>query len=401
MTNAAQIGDLGRFYRRQLLEDIMPFWASRTRDRECGGYLTCCDRSGQSTDTDKYIWLHGRQIWMFSALYDRAQNKDSWLDLARHGRDFVVRNAYDGDGRWHFRLDRTGAVKESTISIFTDMHVLEGLCAYAVATGSSEDMAVIEQTYEGLERNVKDHDFRDIHHAVWNPLLKHHSIPVVMLSVAQAAEPVLGPERTRPLIDYCLEQILHVFARDEQRAVLESVGRDDSFIDSAEGRIVNPGHSLESMGFCLEEGCRRDDGEIVARALRIVDWTHELGCDRECGGILSFVDIGGGEPLRTDWFAEVDMQWDEKSFWVHAEALYTLALAAVTSAGQGGLDRFLALHGWCWKHLHDPTYGEWYSELFRDGSPKCTDKGTMWKAAYHVPRAIMKLMLLFERAAPS
>ena len=36
------------------------------------------------------------------------------------------------------------------------------------------------------------------------------------------------------------------------------------------------------------------------------------------------------------------------------------------------------------------------AELYRDGTPKLTDKGTPWKAAYHLPRALMHIMQLFD-----
>ena len=40
--------------------------------------------------------------------------------------------------------------------------------------------------------------------------------------------------------------------------------------------------------------------------------------------------------------------------------------------------------------------GEWYATLHRDGTVKDSDKGTLWKAAYHLPRSIMRIALLFE-----
>ena len=59
-------------------------------------------------------------------------------------------------------------------------------------------------------------------------------------------------------------------------------------------------------------------------------------------------------------------------------------------------ERFVDLHDWCWKYFHDAEYGEWYAELYRDGTVKLADKGTVWKAAYHLPRALLKITRLFE-----
>lgn len=388
--------ELGRFYRKHLLEEVMPFWEVRAWDRQCGGYLTCFDRTGKTTDTDKYIWFQGRQLWTFSALYNEVERRTSWLDLARAGRDFLISHAYAGEGRWFYQLDRQGRMKRGTISIFTDLFVLAGLCEYARASGESTDLRLIEETYGAVERNVRDPEFRDIFHGVWSPRFKRHGIYMITLPTAAVAGSLLGASRTQALRDHCLEQILYVFAKDDRQALFESVGRDGSLIDDDEGRVLNPGHALESMWFCIEEGRRRGNRAVIERAVQIIDWMYRLGYDRQYGGIVSFLDASGQEPKQMDWHKETGMAWHDKSWWVHSEALYALALAAAETGDAEQFEWFLDLHRFCQKHFYDPEYGEWYPELYRDGRPKLTDKGTPWKAAYHLPRALMKLMRLFE-----
>jgi len=224
---------------------------------------------------------------------------------------------------------------------------------------------------------------------------------MIAISVASLASPVLGTARTRGLRDYCLEQILHVFAKDDRRLLFESVGRDGQVIDEPEGRVINPGHALESMWFCLEEGRRRGDSAVLARCAEIADWMYLAGYDREFGGIVSFLDANGREPPQTDWHRETNMQWHDKVWWVHSEALYACALTAMAMNDLVWFQRFLDLQDWCLQHFYDPQYGEWYPELHRDGTPKRTDKGTIWKAAYHLPRALMLIMKLFESAESS
>lgn len=53
--------DYRDFYRRQLLEDVMPFWMnSDLLDREYGGCITSVDRTGRSYNEDKSVWFQGR-----------------------------------------------------------------------------------------------------------------------------------------------------------------------------------------------------------------------------------------------------------------------------------------------------------------------------------------------------
>jgi len=399
LTDASKdrIRELAVFYRNHLLADIMPFWEKRTKDDIAGGYLTCFDRKGNLTDENKYIWFQARQLYMFSAMYNRIEKDKKWLDLAKWGRDFLVKYAYAGDGRWYYQLDREGGIQKGTISVYTDLFMLKALCEYAKAGVSDEDLCLINETYDTLERNLHNPNFKAIYHGTWSPKYKRHGLYMISLIAAHCAANVLGNSRTRRLIDHCLEQILYVFAKDEYEALFESVGWDGCVIFEPEGLVVNPGHTMESMWFVMEEALSRKSPALFDRAVRILDWACKQGFDEMCGGIYSYLDALGGVPLQTTWHTEVNASWDDKVWWVHSEALYALALVAVEKDSQEHFDRFIALHDFCQKYFFDRKYGEWYAELYRDGSPKLTDKGTLWKACYHLPRAIMMTANLFER----
>ena len=60
---------LANQYKDELLDNVLPFWLENSQDHEYGGYFTCLDREGKVFDTDKFIWLQGREVWMFSMLY--------------------------------------------------------------------------------------------------------------------------------------------------------------------------------------------------------------------------------------------------------------------------------------------------------------------------------------------
>ena len=147
-----------------------------------------------------------------------------WLELARTGRNFLVGHAYAGNGRWFYQLDRLGRMKRGTISVFTDLFVLAGLCEYAMAARDDQDVELIRRTYTVLERNVHDPEFKDIFHGTWSPRFKRHGLYMITLPTAALAGEILGHDRVRPLVDHCLEQILHVFAKDDRRMLFESVG---------------------------------------------------------------------------------------------------------------------------------------------------------------------------------
>lgn len=394
------LNKLVKFYRKHLFVDIMPFWERRTLDNKFGGYITCFDREGNVFDLDKYIWFQGRQLWTFSTLFNNFGEDPKWLAYAKHGRDFIINHAYGGDGRWFYHLDRRGTVIEKTISIFTDLFVLSGLVEYAIATGSDEDRKIITDTYNAIERNVNDPNFSDIYHIKYDPRYKRHALQMITLNVASCVERFFGDNRTKLLSDSCLENILYKFANDEHQALFETISKDDNYINNPEGNVINPGHGLESMWFCYEEGKKRKDQVILDRVGTIVNWIYEKGYDHQDGGVYAFVSLTD-EKLATDWHKETGMKWSDKSFWANAEALYTFALMAVEKNDQDSIDRFINHQKWCLNNFYDSKFGEWYAELVKDGTPKLTDKGTKWKAAYHVPRALLKCLLLFENNIPN
>ena len=40
-------------------------------------------------DTDKFIWLQGREVWLFSMLYNKVEKRQEWLDCAIQGGEFL------------------------------------------------------------------------------------------------------------------------------------------------------------------------------------------------------------------------------------------------------------------------------------------------------------------------
>ena len=59
------------FYRRLLLEGIVPFWWKHGVDGEYGGVLSSMEEDGTAISGDKYIWSQGRWAWVCAALYNR------------------------------------------------------------------------------------------------------------------------------------------------------------------------------------------------------------------------------------------------------------------------------------------------------------------------------------------
>lgn len=80
---------LAEQYKTELMENVLPFWLQHSQDKEFGGYFTCLKRNGEVFDTDKFIWLQGREVWMFAMLYNKVEKRQEWLDCAIQGGEFL------------------------------------------------------------------------------------------------------------------------------------------------------------------------------------------------------------------------------------------------------------------------------------------------------------------------
>ena len=85
-------------YRKELLEEVIPFWEKYSLDYASGGYFTCINPEGSVYDKDKFVWLQARQAWMFASLSKSgtAPSKpiaDRWQEIAKHGIDFLEQYA--------------------------------------------------------------------------------------------------------------------------------------------------------------------------------------------------------------------------------------------------------------------------------------------------------------------
>ena len=75
-------------------------------------------------------------------------------------------------------------------------------------------------------------------------------------------------------IDDSLSDLKTFFMHPEFHALLETVGENGEFIDTINGRIINPGHCIETAWFILEESRYRGwDKEMLETALTILDWS--------------------------------------------------------------------------------------------------------------------------------
>jgi N-acylglucosamine 2-epimerase len=147
---------LAALYKNTLFSNVIPFWEKHSIDWEQGGYFTCLDRQGKVYDTDKFIWLQNRQVWIFSMLYDQVEPREDWLKIAANGADFLAKKGRDAEGNWYFSLTRDGHPLVQPYNIFSDCFAAMAFSKYALASGEDWAKEVALQAYHNVLRRKDD-----------------------------------------------------------------------------------------------------------------------------------------------------------------------------------------------------------------------------------------------------
>lgn len=383
---------LAKQYKSELLDNVIPFWMEHSLDEEFGGYFTCLDRDGRVFDTDKFIWLQGREVWMFSSLYNKVEQKKEWLDCAILGAEFLEKYGHDGDYNWYFSLTREGEPLIAPYNIFSYTFAAMAFGQLSLATGNKHYEEIAKKTYEKILTRVGNPKDK------WNKAvpgtrnLKNFALPMIMCNLSLEIEHLLDKETMSKTIDTCIHEVMDVFYRPELGGIIiENVTENGELSDTFDGRLVNPGHAIEAMWFIMDLGVRLNRPEMIDKAVKIALNMVEYGWDKEFGGILYFMDRLGNPPQQ--------LEWDQKLWWVHIETMICMSKGYQLTGSKECLAWFEKVQEYAWTHFKDQKYPEWFGYLNRRGEVLLPLKGGKWKGCFHVPRGMFQCWKIMEACA--
>jgi N-acylglucosamine 2-epimerase len=377
-------------YRSELLDRTIPFWLRYGMDWRNGGICTCLSDEGEVLSDDKYMWSQLRAIWTFSALWNRIERRQEWLDAARHIYDFVKRYGRDEKGQWVFLVDKDGKPLQGATSIYADGFAIYGLSEFAKATGDQGAIQLARETYTNVQRRLAQPGAYGAAPLPIPPGAKAHGISMIFsLVFTELGELLNDAAIIKAGLDQA-NQVMTVFLRPEHKRLYEFARLDDRLLDVPPGRVVNPGHALESMWFMIHIFQRVNDHARIRQAIQAIKWHIELGWDEEFGGIFLARDAE-----ESFWAGKGDM----KIWWPHTEALYALLLAYSISHEAWCLGWFERVHSYAFGHFPVPKYGEWIQNLDRQGNKMNATVALPVKDPFHLSRALINSIGVLEHLA--
>jgi len=368
-------------YRAELLNSVIPFWLEHSPDADFGGFYSCLDREGNVYDTRKYVWMQGRFVWTFSRLYNEVEQNPDWLAVARSGADFLQRHAWDPGGRCYFSLSREGRPVFFQRKPYAAVFVMLGLLEYARATG--------EKSFQenAIDLFWRIHAWIEYPGMLGRPLLEGEAPGskladvMVLAMMAEALYDAVGDRRYHQLMMDCIDAALR-HAEPQRNILMENVAPNGAKrFELPEGRLFNPGHSIETAWTLLHLLEYQADKDRRRQVLDLLEGSLEFGWDREFGGLFYFMDAEGKPPLA--------LESEMKLWWPHTEAIYAVILAYTITGERKWLGWLERLDEYAFTHFRDPDNGGWFGYCDRRGNLTSTCKGNNYKGMYHVARALL------------
>jgi len=368
-------------YAEELYGRIVPFWEAHSIDRECGGYLHCLDRDGSVYDTFKDMWMEWREVYMFAAIANGGVKNPQWVDLSRHGYDFLFSKGRMPDGSYFTRLNRDGTERSLAADgseVFTNAFAAMACAELFRATGEERYRDEALSCWAAYTRLAKGRETK-------YRQLAHRVIGLNVMNVFNAAFAGEYVEEAESLV-----REMKRFVEPKTGLMLERVRMDWTFdLDSQYGRFVNSGHTVEAMNFLLAHIAANGRKEHLAFAVDVALRMFDFGWDAAYGGGFVYRDACGLPVDKTDWML--------KTWWADCEAATAMLRGWRLTGDVRFLERFSLVDAHDWANFRDPDFPEWFAYAPVEGRRAHTYKGNVRKGFFHLPRRLLECISELDR----
>ena len=380
---------------RELLRDILPYWATHAVDEAQGGFFGAVSIDGRPDPAaGKGGVLNARILWTFSAAARRYDDAD-YRTLADRAFRYLADHFLDVEfGGLYWEVDRLGRPANTRKQTYGQAFGIYGLVEYFRLTGIREALDRAIELFELVEAHafdpgsggyweargrdwgsIDDVRLSDIDLNAPLSMNTHLHVLEAYTTLAQVWDDRRVRERLRLLLERFLE-----------RFVDETHARQILFFDAQWHSLsdrISYGHDIETSWLLCEAADVLGDLDIRDRvealAVRMADAVLSDGLDPEFGGVYNDRD---GDELHTD-----------KDWWPQAEGVVGFLNAYRLSGREEHLDAALRTWEFLDRCTIDHDRGEWFTRVTREGVayPGLT-KVDFWKCPYHNTRAMLEIL---------
>lgn len=377
----------------ELFKSVLPFWEEYGPDPTYGGINTCLDRTGMIYSKEKGVWMQGRAGWMFAHLCKTFGIRDDWLSISKSCIDFINQYCIDPvDGRLYFIVGDDGKPFRKRRYCFSEYFYILALIEYYAVIDDPHYLTEARKYYN-LVKSIYEDPSSDPYKITPKFLdtapqmrgLANSSVLLMVTRIMRQSDPENQHEYLQTEKSL-VNEILGYHFNQKLGTLIENVGPKGEYVsDYSSGRVMCPGHILETVAELLDESEDLGDNTYIDQIETIYDGAFRYGWDNEYGGLLYFVDTENYPPQA--------YEHDMKLWWVHTEALIASIKLFRVTGKERYLNDFSRVLEYSLKGFQDKKYGEWFGYLRRDAKPTTpSSKGGIFKGPFHVPRMLVKVL---------
>lgn len=407
---------IGNEMEKSIQTEMLNKWYPMAADTEFGGFLSTFTYDFKPTGSqDKMIVTQARHTWTTAKAAERYPGVTYYKTLSRHGFLFLRNVMWDKQyGGFYTLVDRKGNVKDTSAKeAYGNAFGLYALSAYYHMSHDTAALNLAKKSFLWLEKHSHDPVlkgyFQNLHRN-GTPIQREASTPStstigykdqnssIHLLEAFTELYQVWPD---PLVRERLLEMLHLVRdvittpKGNLTLFLHPDWTPVSFRDASEEVIlkhryvdhVSFGHDVETAYLMLEASHvlgLKNDIKTLEMGKHMVDQALTNGWDKQVGGFYDQGYYFKNKPGMTI----ID---ESKNWWTQAEGLNTLLLMAdrFPNDRMNYFANYKLLWQYCQQYLIDHQYGDWYEEgLDKDPERRTSNKGHIWKSAYHTYRSL-------------
>jgi N-acylglucosamine 2-epimerase len=409
--------------KKELLDNVLPFWVNYGIDEENGGFICGLGHKGNCVDSTKYSWYQGRGAWIFAKLYART-NDEKHLNIARKALKFVKQHCIQKDNKFFYTIvSRDGEIlKDRTqpdVVGYASLFYAEGLQQVALHETTDKRKSMLEETYQLCQRFLsncnKNRNAPENSYLLSKPYQKgtrtlgHQMIPLHLATQVLVNHIEILTEEQRLYFEQVAKDMVHnitiKFFDLETKLTREELSYN--FEPLNDPVLYYLGHAIEAYWFVMAEAERIDDGDLLELACNRIKRHVECAWDPVFGGLNRGLTISSKKvKVKEDHNDKLLM---DKVAWVEQEGLIALLMIRERTKRKEmkiwASEWFEKLHVWVMEHFPLKKHG--YDLWLVGGDRRATfqDNYTFGNAGlksrkenYHHPRYLMAVMEEYERS---
>jgi mannobiose 2-epimerase len=394
------IRNLQQRVRKELDENIIPFWVNRCLDPN-GGFIGRMTNDGVVIkDAPKGLILNTRLLWTFSALYG-FEKKPEFEKLAKRAYDYIVEHFWDAQfGGVYWMLDCQGNPLEDKKQSYGQAFAIYALAEYYRAFRHNDALVRAKALFALTEKFARDTENGGYFESLTRDLKIADNQRLSEVDLAEKksnnthlhmfeAYMNLFDVSKNPLVGKRLEELLNIFL---DQIIKQN---DRTFCQLFFDELWNPKSDHISFGHDIEASWLLERAATILGNQKLLEKIRKV-----CVALAESVHKYGMDN-KNSLFYEADSNGlveTNKDFWVQVEAVIGFINAYQLCGDEKYLKTAIDIWKFCEDNLVDKNNGEWYYKV--DSKGKVINdalKVSEWKGPYHASRACIEIITRIEK----